>query len=502
MSVDVLNTIFAWTDRENGTQLDVPIDYEVEELNNTPGIRTAIGANTILTDKTFVGFDADIRVFMSEPVEFVQLSFTANGNVGSIDLPYLGLAGTQHMYAVDDKVLFDGGVSVPVGTASAVVELATSAYPSQSILPVAFEVNRLALDESAAPPSGCFWTDVVGATQDCGGEDPQPPADFIFFDTVVTGSTVQMVTPWGDDKFVLVTQFEVRIYDFSEGGPADPLVAAVNFGNSTKAAYIAGNAFYWFGVDFGTNPNGDLQCVTMPADDVLGMFDVYSGPRTVINSVVGYGSLSAVAGAMPDPGSNAGLLLIRDGSTQQDILFTATAGGPADGWTSVGAAPNTLSDRKFTYDPQLGAPLLTANNGVAGSGYVWWAYKVTAGGWELLQEAANQDIAYNTEVQWSAGLGKFVGIIGDVGRMINSDGSLTNFPGIAQPYALYPYQNDSVFYVQSHSCEGTPDLAKILNLDGSVKLDTDVDFAYMGVDVYLALPAIKMVIGRMTNQCI
>lgn len=356
--------------------------------------------------------------------------------------------------------------------------------------------TAIAYSDEPEPPGDCFWTDVVGASQDC-GEGPEPPPGFTF---VSMGYTPRAASPIDDKRCVLVNDFSMFVFDFS--GAGDPLVGSINFGTTTKSAYFVGGFFYWFGVDYSSNPDGELQCVMLPENEVIGVFEVYSGPRTNINAATGFGAGYSVTGALPDPDSVAGLLLLRDNNTQATKLFSTTAGSGADSWTQLASAPNALSDIRLSYDPQLGAPLLTANNGAPGDLLVWWAYKVTAGGWTLMQEATNGNVGYSSVVNWWSAVGKFVGIVNDTMSVINSDGTTSPFAGGVGANALFPYDGTRAFKAPSHNCENIDIFGTMHDSAGAVVETTTANFKYVGCQCYLAMPAAKLIIGRMPNQCL
>ena len=166
MTANLLEPGVDWTDRENGTLLPKPINYTVTTLNNTPGIQAYV-SGAPAAGQTFGGLDATIRVAMADPVEFVQFWMTeyANYTVARVDIPYIGQEGDEHVYQLDGVAELSELFTVPPGAGS-VYEIVTSAYPSQAILPINFKATYIQLVDAPAP-SRCFWTDLVGVTQDC-----------------------------------------------------------------------------------------------------------------------------------------------------------------------------------------------------------------------------------------------------------------------------------------------------------------------------------------------
>ena len=533
-SVDILNTEFGWVNREDGTPIPTPIDFSPPSFTNVPGVKTTIPAGTILAGKSFNGFDVLVKVEMADPVPFVQVNVQElkNYNQGYIEVPYVGESGGRHLYQIDSTFApFADGVVLDVAAdATVVAEIVTSSYPSQAIMPINFYCQFLALVEGGAePPSGgCFWTDLVGVSQDCDTTPPEPPADFVF--TSLGGGTLKVSVntltntpqPGVFSTVLQQTNNELMMLDFQPS--TDPLVGSGIF-NSLRSSTMSETAVYAQTVDYSVDPNGKLLMKKIPYDDFRGNFTSYTCDVDVGAAIGFSGAQDSVIGLEFWNQEGSIFMLVYKGSTRGIQIWALYDNSDlATGWSLQGTMPppasGSLSDNKLYYDNQLNAVVLQNNNGRPSADNIWWAHSIGRGG------GVSRPNGYNTLVTVTGGALYWNGYFrfwqknsGEtvlVGNDINDNLIQCSFDGVVAPLfsefpvsAFAPYGfaeggdelGSRLFIAPSTDCSGADVFAFLWREDGD-RVMTDVNLAYTGCQIYASAPSLKRVIGRLTNQCI
>lgn len=540
-SVDILNTEFGWVNREDGTPISTtPIDFSPDSFTNVPGVKTTIPAGTILAGKSFNGFDVAAKVSMADPVPFVQLNVQElkNYNQGYIELPYIGVVEGRHVYQIDSTFapFADGTVLDVAADAIVVAELVTSSYPSQAIMPINFNCGFLALVEGGGvPPSGCFWTDLVGVSQDCDTTPPEPPADFIFQNMPggilkVCVATARNLTDGGVASSVLVQDgfSELLLWDHGdENASNDPLVGSGIMSPGVRHCTMSETTVYAANIDFSVG-SGALMMAAIPYATFRGNFTSYTYDVNV-GAAIGFdGSTDSLIGIEWYPQESSVIMLISKGATRGlEIWAKYDNSDLATGWQKQGeipapASPASLSDNKLYYDGQINSVVLQNNNGRPGSENIWWAYSlgrasgtggVRPNGYNTLITVTGGALYWNGRYRfWQTDSGETY-LIGNDGddNLVKCD-----FSGNVSPLftdsavsGFEPFGSaegggelgSRVFIAPRTDCSGTDVFGFLWRMDGD-RVPTTVNLAYMGCQIYASATGLKRVFGRITNQCI
>lgn len=531
-SVDILNTEFGWVNREDGTPIPTPIDFSPPSFTNVPGVKTTIPAGTILAGKSFNGFDVLVKVEMADPVPFVQVNVQElkNYNQGYIEVPYVGESGGRHLYQIDSTFApFADGVVLDVAAdATVVAEIVTSSYPSQAIMPINFKCEFLALVEGGGvPPSDCFWTDLVGVSQDCGGDNPpEPPANFIFHQ--VPGGTTKVcvgtVANLGEGVYSSVlfqTNPEITLMEFSsetEGG--DPLVGSGMF-DTLSHCTMSETTVYAL-----SSNTGSLLMKAIPYADFKGNFTSYTCDVDVGAAIGFNGSQDSVVGIEWWSAEGSVFMLVRKGATGGIQIWAKYDGADlATGWQLQGTMPppasGSLSDNKLYYDPQLTSVVLMNNNGQPGSNNIWWAHTIGRGGgvsrpngYATIITVTGGEMYWDGNHQfWQTNSGEtFL-----VGKDQNGYLAQITFDGTVTPlftevevadFATFTDNGSGdtdlgscLFIAPRTDCSGTDVFGFLWNYQAD-RADTNVNMAYVGCKTLASAPKLKRVFGSLPNQCI
>ena len=375
------------------------------------------------------------------------------------------------------------------------------------------------------PPSGCFWTDLVGVSQDCDTTPPEPPADFVF--TTLAGGTVKVsvntLTPNPEpgvySTVLQQTNNKLMMLDFQPS--TDPLVGSGIF-NSLRSSTMSETAVYAQTVDYSVDPNGKLLMKKIPYDDFRGNFTDYTCDVDVGAAIGFNGAQDSVIGLEFWNQEGSIFMLVYKGSTRGIQIWALYDNSDlATGWSLLGempapASPGSLSDNKLYYDNQIGAVVLQNNNGRPSADNIWWAHSIGRGkpnGYNTLVTVTGGALYWNGYFRfWQKNSGETV----LVGNDINDNLIQCSFDGVVAPLfnefpvaAFTPYGfaeggdelGSRLFIAPSTDCSGADVFAFLWREDGD-RVMTDVNLAYMGCQIYASTPSLKRVIGRLTNQCI
>jgi hypothetical protein len=339
----------------------------------------------------------------------------------------------------------------------------------------------------------CFWTDLVGVSQNCGGGGQ---VDFAF-----SSADYTQVLPLTSRYAVGRGYAQLDLID-NQADNSDNVVGRLNMPNTGRGIAVLGGRVYWMGATFPSSASTLLDVCSIELSDILGVFGSYSGPTPAIANIV-LAAVEAPVGICADPDLNCLFIAVnRIGSGGIMSTWKHNPGDALTEWSAYASIPpppvGNYSDAAMEFDYQYRTVTICANNGQGPEAIEGYVFSITNANSIVVAAYFYEYMLTGNRAQlkyWGA-INAFVGVTSDNELVAYFGSSRTSI--VSNVTEGYPVA-DEVLVGFIPDCS-TPAFAVLRSASGATR-DTDIDLTLHTLDARVVDADNLVIYGQLQGYC-